>query len=297
VGEIGPTAEAMPVESVQVDHPLFKGLYENPGDYLGIQVQRYYKLEDSARMGKPLIQLKNGLPLLAEKAFGKGRVVICATGASPLWSNLPTTGLFVSMSIRMAMLARQNLDQDEDFVADTQIAIRPPLTGDAPQVPLTVTLPEGDDGKSKSITLQARKTDEGYLATMNDTSRVGFYRWLVSAPAGNGDADANSPARDDRIGGVLAVNPNGAEEQLQAMTPDAVKQMLAAQGLKRVYIESGVTAVENAAQADAQKRNWWDMLLALTVVVLVVESVVANRFKKSPEAEAAAGAKPAVTAA
>ena len=41
-----------------------------------------------------------------------------------------------------------------------------------------------------------------------------------------------------------------------------------------------VQAAMQAAAADAQGRNWWDLLAALAVVVLVMEAVVANRRKQ-----------------
>ena len=83
VGEIGPEATSVKIGKVAVDHPFFAGLYENQADYLTVLVQRYYRLAASANPGVTLVQLADGQPLIVDKRFGGGRVVLCATTCGP----------------------------------------------------------------------------------------------------------------------------------------------------------------------------------------------------------------------
>ena len=272
VGEVGPTAVAQQVDYVDVEHPFFKGFYDNLADYCTIMVQRYYKLDAGNRTGKPLIRLKNGDSLLLEKAFGRGRVVLCATGASPMWSNLPTTGVF-AMVIRMSLMARQEMTHDENYLADSQVAIRPSITSEANELPINVSLPEGEDGKTQTVALMARKTGEGYMASLTDTSRIGFYHWRLAGGVEDEDKDREAQ-------GTFAVNPQGAECQLQPMDPDALKDAMRASGYTRTYIAPSVDDVNAAAGADAQPRNWWDIVGAMAIFILVVEALAANRLRK-----------------
>ncbi len=276
VGEVGPMAAAQAVDFVEVDHPFFKGFYDNLADYCTASIQRYYKLVATGRTGKALVRLKNGDSLLLEKTFGSGRVVLCATGASPVWSNLPTTGLF-AMVIRMSLLARQDMSHDENYLADAQVEIRPPIAArDGNELPVNITLPDSDEGKGQTITVAARRTGEGYLASFADTSRVGFYNWRV---AGGVDEEE----RDKKGFGTFAVNPQGSESQLQPMDAEALTQGLKDQEFSRAYIASSLDEVNATAAAQAQPRNWWDVLMAIAILVLVVEALAANRLRKPGE--------------
>lgn len=273
IGEVGTTAAAISVDWVEVSHPYLKGLYENPQDYLGVQVQRYYQLKASSRPGQPLMRLKNQDPLMLVKSFGKGRVLLCATTASPQWSNLPATALFLPMMARVSLLARQEFAHDENYASDAQVEIRPNgIPADAePNLSILVALPAGPDGNARSVTLPLTKAAEGYLATCTDTAKLGFYDWKVKW---SGDKD---------ISGSFAVNPQGVESQLESYSPDAFKTLMAKRGDSRVYIGATLAAAQQSAAAAAEGRNWWDLLIALVIVLLVVEAVVANRFKKTVE--------------
>ena len=268
VGQVGPTAGAVPIDWVDRKHPYFEGLYEGLADYLSIIVQRYYRLKASARPGRTLIRLENGDPLLLVKSFGSGRVVFCTTTASRRWSNLPLTGLFLPMVVRTSWLARRQLARDDNFQTGAQVAIRPQLPPGIGAASVDVLLPPNDDGQSDVVSLPVKKTSEGLLATFGDTRRPGIYRWKVTG----GDKEA-----DD---GAFAVNPNGVESRLEAYSAEAFKRAMVGSGVARVYVGPDVASVTSAASAAAVGRNWWDLLLILVILLLVVEAVVANRFRK-----------------
>ena len=136
-----------------------------------------------------------------------------------------------------------------------------------------VTVPARDaDGKTRLASLPVRRTDEGDLVTFTDTAVTGVYRWKLVLPG---------VGPDDKLpAGTFCVNPHGAECNLEAIGADEFKASLRELGCRRVYVASTVEGVNKAASADAEGRNWWDLLLMLAVLVLVVEAVVANRFRK-----------------
>ena len=284
VGQVGPDADAAAVDWVDLAHPYLKGLYENHADYLSVLVQRYYRLAASARPGKVLMRLDNGDPLLQVKRFGAGRVVLCATTASPRWSNLPVTGLFLPMAARMSLLAPENLGSNDTYLAGAQVTIRPGrgrgAAGGAQTLPkgaaIQVTAPGHDaEGKVRVKSLPVRKTREGNLAVFTDTSVPGVYRWKLLLPG---------VGPDDKLpAGAFAVNPPGVESRLEAYSPEQFKDSLQKLGCRRVYVAGTVEQVNRAAADDARGRNWWDLMLAAAILLLVVEAVVANRFRKQEE--------------
>jgi hypothetical protein len=275
VGEIGPEATSVKIGKVAVDHPFFAGLYENQADYLTVLVQRYYRLAPSSNPGVTLVQLADGQPLIVDKRFGGGRVVLCATTCGPSWSNLPISGLFLPMLARMSLLARHELYRDATFLAGAQAPIRPDLSkldvGAGEKLFLHVTPPDSGAGHPPTVPLPLEKTAEGYLATFSDTSELGVYQWKVTRPGG-GEAP----------GGAFVVNPFGPESQLEAMPAATFQRVMHAAGLPRVYVAPTLAEAHAAATAGSEGRNWWDLMLAFAVLVLVFEAIVANRQGADP---------------
>jgi hypothetical protein len=52
-----------------------------------------------------------------------------------------------------------------------------------------------------------------------------------------------------------------------------------ARQFQRVYVAATLAEVNALASAQSTGRNWWDVLLAATILVFVFEAVIANRRK------------------
>jgi len=50
-----------------------------------------------------------------------------------------------------------------------------------------------------------------------------------------------------------------------------------ARQFSRVYVAPTLAEVNALASAESQGRNWWDLLLAATILIFVFEAVIANR--------------------
>lgn len=271
VGEIGPEAESTRVETVAIDHPYFAGLYESHADYLTVLAQRYYLLSPSARPGRTLVRLASGAPLIQLKPFGAGRVVLCTTSASPKWSNLPITGLFLPMVARISLLSRREMWHDGTYVSGAQVQLRPRLT--AAEMPAAgekvfahVTPPNGAGGAAPFATVEVEKTAEGLRGVYRDTAEPGLYLWKLSRAGGQ-----DGPA------GRFVVNPFGGECRLRPMPASAFQRALKARGVNRVYVGSSLSDVHAKARRESEDTPWWDLFLAAVIIVLVFEAIVANR--------------------
>jgi hypothetical protein len=271
VGDVGPGAASVALAAVDAAHPFFAGLYDSPGDYLTVLVQRYWRISPSSNPGKCVVRLANGDPLVQVKSFGAGRVVLCTTTCGPAWSNLPISGLFLPMVARMSLAARRELDADPTYLAGAQVTIRPPLRGlDAPGAgeKLFVNVsPPPEAGPAASVAnLPLRTTGQGPSATFAGTDEVGLYRWKVSRQAAGA-----APA------GNFAVNPYGPETQIERISPAEFARAMKAKQFQRVYVAATLAEANALASAHSTGRNWWDVLLAATILVFVFEAVLANR--------------------
>lgn len=275
-GEVGPAADATPVDRVDARDAYFEGLFENQDDYLTVLVQRYFRFAPSPDGAKVLMRLEGGDPLILSKRFGRGRVVVSAVPASMQWSNLPATGLFVPMVDRMSRLSPRYGGQDNTYLAGTKVTIRPQGVapgGEQADANVNVTLPADARGVSRTLSVPLLKTAEGYSADFTDTAAPGVYRWAV---AGRTDGGEQSE-------GAFVVNAVGEESKLEPVAPESLQEAMRKQGAQRVYVGDSLGEVHAAAMEHARGRNWWDVLLVAVIVLLVVEAAVANHRRKAAE--------------
>ena len=276
-GDVGPSARARRVEWIDTGHPYFRDLWESESDYLTVLVQRSFQLKALPQPAEVLLRLEGGDPLIAAKDFGRGRVVLCATTASPRWTNLPATTLFLPMVVRMSLMARQETARNPMYTAGAKVVIRPNIPGGETNLgdkPAVVVLPPGgDEGQVEAVPLPLRVTQEGLEAEFTHADRPGVYVWRVVDSAG----------QDLGVEGRFAVNPDGEESKLEAVPAELFRREMLDRGFRQVYVGTSLAAVRAAAAEGAQGRNWWDVLLVGVILLLVAEAVASNRRRRSEE--------------
>ena len=259
VGQIGPDAEAAGVTSVDVSHPYLKGLFKERDDYLSPLARRYFRLDRSGRGSTVLMGLSNRDPLILTKKIGRGRITLCATAASGQWSNFPGSGanVIVPMIVRACLQAPQSRQTADSYDWGAQVPIRPKTTK---RGSITVTAP----GKSETFTLKLNPRGQ---ATFTNTRSLGVYHWRIDGP------DAGKPGNS----GSFAINPNGAECDLNQYANEDFRRALTRAEMKNVYVGATLKEVTAFAVADAQPTEWWDLVCVAVILLLIVEALVANR--------------------
>jgi len=277
VGVVGPDAGGLSVERVDTKHPYFADLYPEQADYLTVIVQRRYRLEGIAADARMLMRLAGGEDLLLVRPFGKGRVVLCTSTASPEWTNLPTQPLFVPLLHRMSLQSRSRAGMNHAYLVGSTIRIHPTLREkDSQALPrnpsLLVELPNFDGKRpARKVRLPLKRTADGSLeALFHGARRPGIYRWSVPGVA---------PAAP-LASGAFVVNPSGIESDLRSIPPRKLQQALRRQGFRRAHVAPTMEEATAAAAGEAKGRNWWDWLAAAAVLVLLAEAIVANRNRR-----------------
>ncbi len=105
VGEYGSKKNIAGGTQLLIDHPVFNGLFERQEDeqllFEEPEVYFYYKLSaPSIGSGLNLITLNSNDPLVREKQFGSGKIIVSAIGNAPEWSNFPIKSLFAPFYYR-----------------------------------------------------------------------------------------------------------------------------------------------------------------------------------------------------
>ena len=299
VGEVGPDAPALGLNTVDIQHRYFAGLYQNKLDYLSVLVKRHFPLAPSMRPGNTLMQLANGDPLLQVKDFGKGKVLLFTTTASPKWTNLPTRALFLPLVVRAGLFARQE-QGNPIHTAGKQVTIRPQemggQIGDDMKRKIEVTLPteEGAAVRTVPVPLEFSKSD-GYFGTFRDTTRLGLYRWQVAVPGlergASGAFAVNPPPEESQLEPIgaweakaIQAQKTGDARKYWQVIGDNFKRAMKDRGIEQVYVGGSLAEAQEAARGAANDRPWLDYVVMMVVLLLVFEAIVANRKKLTEEA-------------
>ena len=275
VGEVGPGADAFLVDTLDLESPYLANLYPNPSEYKVAQVQRYYTLKAS-KGARVLLAMENGQPLMVQKGLGSGTAILCSTTAAPRWSKLSGTGarVFVPMVVRMCLYAPKEMRQETMFVAGKQVPLQAgmPTQQNATRpmsLDLTVTSPAGSAG-GQSVAKASWDDKLGYVGSYRQTNQPGLYRWSLAR-----DSEVKTATGQ----GHFVINPAGAESNLESFEADTYQKALNERGLEHAYVAASTKDANAIAVQTAEGHNWWDLALALVIVLLVGKAVVSNRKK------------------
>jgi len=235
-------------------HPLFAPLAgPQYNDFTKIRFWKYRRLNSAATgEAKVLARFENGDPAVIEAPFGKGRVIVFASGWSPGDSQFARSSKFVPLMISLLTLGSPAAIE----TADLRVGDRLPVASLAARIAgrsATVTLPSGT----------AQQLSSG-AATFDETDTPGVY---------SVDADGEQFA--------FAVNLDPSESRTRPMPVETLEQL----GCK-LYKGTASSALSEQSrrqmlnvELESRQKLWrWVILAALTI--LAVETWLAGRLAR-----------------
>ena len=98
-----PVTEAIAVSSIDMEHPIFKHIFENKVKKIDLpMLSQYYKIASPS--ANKLMQLANGDAFMSDLSVGKGHVLLSSVALDQTYSNFQNHALFVPICLRSAML-------------------------------------------------------------------------------------------------------------------------------------------------------------------------------------------------
>jgi hypothetical protein len=227
---------------VSLEHPLFVPFRYAPGALQSARFLRYPRLEPAVG-ADVLARYDDGLPAVVERRVGAGRVILIGVPLDARAGDFPLQPAYLPFLRRLVLHVSGHeasplwRTTGEHWVV--QSAVRQPV----------VAAPSGD-------ILRPRADSGGAVVAVTD---VGFYA-----------------LHDARVGGdpvaVLAVNPPPGESDLTPVDP---RELLLGVGQSD---SSTAAAAGPATPVQAERaQSVWRILLLCMAVVLLAETVLANR--------------------
>ena len=256
VGKAGAIAPALTFGRIDLQHPIFQGVFEDRVKVSSPLIYMALKPLMSERI-RPIIEYSDGSPFLFEAAAGRGRVFVFTTGLDPSWSDVARRGIFVPLANRIPIYGKSIGEGQELYTL-----VGEPISLLDQRLTLGATYEmERPDGVRVRLEPEARPG--GIYLEFTDTTVPGVYRLLL----------------DGRPVRLWAVNPDPAEADLARVDLSRLARSFGA------TVMSPGGDVAKALALYRRGRELWPILALALFLILLAESIVA----RSPEAESEAG--------
>ena len=267
-GELGRRQSIAAFERVDLEHPLFEGVFDRGAGTRKTEVERpsiFYAMnyEAASAQGQTLIELSNGFPFLHELRHGNGAMLTFAVAPTPRWSEFPVRGLFIPLLYRSVYyLSAGNTTGRNTLIAGRPGEIR--VTGLPPEAdPLRLMGPDGVERTPDQRTVFGATL----LSLGRDLHTLGLY-------------DVRS---GDALVRRVAVNLDARESDLQGADSDAAADALS-DALQAPVEPLDVADISAAAVAETVRTQRtgteiWNVFLLLALGFLVSEMLVASQWR------------------
>ena len=275
------------------NHVVLATFDEEEGGSLGsVTLRAFWKFD--AGDSNVLMRTSTGQPLLTERSFGQGKVVVFASTCDRDWTNFPVRPAYLPWLYRLVgylaqePLARQNFFQTGDHVSVSVAA----TTGVAPWL---VRKPDGTTGNMRI------SADTPPRQTFDDTQQPGVYTVFLPGQETQGqDFVANLEAYEsdlELLDDVLVPpgTANASERRAQIETGLSTRLF---PGRPLLSFVSDPARIVDESQNARRGLQLWDLVLLFALAVALFEPWFANhisllryfKIRQSAQRPAAAGA-------
>ena len=265
-GDLKEGVAGMGITSQRFEDPALE-LFNDPrnGSMAEAAIKVWFRMRAPEKTGGAtdpvvLARLDSGDPFLAEKAFGEGRVIACATAADADWSNLPARPFFLPLTQRLCVYLASNVYPPRNLDIGQQLLSFLPADAAGKKALLT-----GPDGIPMEVPV-VKKELRG-VVEYGPVFSPGLY--TLVPPAGQ-------PIH-------YAFNADRRESDLARLTEQEVAELAKSHGVPVVHSLDEYRHLEHQNRFGTELWKWflW-ALLAFTFLELVLQRWFTRRRSKVP---------------
>ena len=254
-----------PIQRTDTSHPIFRDIGAEI-DLGTTRVTTFLSTEAPKEGGAAVIVGMDNGPLLLERKFGAGAVVLCTSSCTPAWNNLPLKPYFVPVLHQIVYyLSRSGGSAEGSTPVGTPYLLKLPNT--AAPVAVEFSLPAAKDAKENPDSIREAKSAQAAgenRATLRDTGRPGVY-----------SAEFTITGTVQRQ--LFAVNTPSEESELARLPLEKARDYL---DRGNVVLVPGADAIASAVRTERNGVPLWDCLLLATIGLAVCECFVGNVLLK-----------------
>jgi hypothetical protein len=242
-----------PLERSISDHPVLQPLLSLPEDLFNeTRFLKRLNVTPRASSGSVLTLAASTDPILLEQALGRGHVFMCTTTVDPAWNNMAATPVFPMLVQQMVNYLAGRAYEEPQEVGDA-LSLWYSAEPDASDAVF-------DSPSDEELTVPVRQHGKQFVALLDKADEAGYYTARVSVQS---------------AGMPIAVNVNTRESKVACLPQEELVDAVKSTGITIISSESElVDAIEQARTS----RSLWRVLLLAALIVLFVESILADRM-------------------
>ncbi|MCG6155916.1 BatA domain-containing protein [Rubinisphaera margarita] len=245
-------AAALRIRLDSDDHPATRTFVRQDLDLSDILIDQYFQFESTAitDTSSVLFALNSGQPLMVERFYGQGRVVVQSVPLHLQWSSLARSQSFVVLVQDMLGYLSEPKTSRFNLQPGEPIAYKLP---DAEVLNATLETPLGDE-----VSLSAEPWGEGVQFRSSRTALPGEYLLQTGLPGG--------PI-------PFLVNRHPSESNLQSVGPEQIARLQELNTLPQQIIES-------EAVQPGQQTPVWSVLFLAMIALLSGELILSGMMSR-----------------
>ncbi len=261
----GEERDSWNITSLEGKHPALRDLIEPASLYQSVLVYKHQRFDTAnSPDALALARLNDGEALILQRDEGDGKVLMVGTTAHTGWSNLPLRPLFLPLLARLTFELAGGEQTRHSALAGTPIIL--PLDDAVGQVGVEVRPPSGE---MLRLTSEAEQGTGRQVFRYPDTYHIGLYMLRL--------LDASRPTQL-----AFSVNVNPDEAVGTKIAREKLEELLKPHPL--VFAEDPEDLTDTFTWL-REGKSLWGTFLGFVLIVLVFETLIANRLSPKKDEE------------
>lgn len=246
------------VSIINLEHPIFKGVFENIPKQMDLPVlKKYIRFSSQNNKNRQnLLEMPGKISFFSEYRIGSGKIYLSAVPLNSETSNFGRHSVFVPIMYQTALLSLQDQHLFYKLNRDQQIEL-PKISLNSNQ---TLKLK-----KEKFETIPDLRQNENFsqLYTADQIKHAGNYQLL----------------KNDSLMAVLSFNEAGTESDMSYASDQQIMEMFPMQKIEILNTATG--SLTNAVKSINQGTSLWKVCLILALVFFAVEILLIRFYKRT----------------
>ncbi len=246
------------VSIINLDHPIFKGVFENIPKQMDLPVlKKYIRFSSQNNKNRQnLLEMPGKISFFSEYRIGSGKIYLSAVPLNSETSNFARHSVFVPIMYQTALLSLRDQSLFYKLNREQQIEL-PKISLNSNQ---TLKLK-----KEKFETIPDLRQNENFsqLYTADQIKHAGNYQLL----------------KNDSLMALLSFNEAGTESDMSYASDEQIMEMFPMQKIEILNTATG--SLTNAVKSINQGTSLWKVCLILALVFFAVEILLIRFYKRT----------------
>ena len=244
------------VTAINLDHPVFQGVFENVPKQIDLPVVKKYLRYSSQNTNnrQNLLEMQGKISFFSEYKIGSGKIYLSAATLNSETSNFARHSVFVPIMYQTALLSLRNQNLFFKLNRDQQIEL--------PKISLN---------SNQTLKLKNEKFEAIPDLRQNENFSQLYIADQIKKP------ENYQLLKNDSLIAVLSFNENGSESNMSYLNNGQIKELFPKQKIE--ILNTDPSSISNAVKSIDQGTSLWKVCLILALFFFAAEILLLRFYK------------------